>query len=617
MFEDIDKEDIKKDINKFLDNKEKEIKKTSMQNSIKSYKIGRNEPCPCGSGKKYKKCCANVTPDKDYNYYMKKLKPFVLNANYSDDISESELNNYYELVKKADQDYPVDHKFSKIAGNIAYKLGYFDEAANYLKKHYRIVKNDISEDIVVTLIESLHNRNQYKDAEKILSELIDKPASITLLFLMAQTKFELGKIQEGYKLGINCYKKAEKDIYVLNTLLKIFIEHKLYNKAFKLISENFYRFNEIEFNQDNMKFWVKSLVKSVFLLDSSKDLADKQILDYFKKISEVINYINPNKKLNKKEIRKLNNILSKQYDLSFLLVRLFYTIEDYEWIVNNEKILLENTDDGDIIFDSIIDANFQLENYEYIVKELKNVFEYNLLHSSDYFSTYNQMKFYLYSLYETKDKKNTKNLLKFLGNAVKKDVLQIILVILANENDYKAFKIIEFLHNIDDINIFDQEEILEVQLSLLNKDFKYLWYNKIDEEKKETLNNLLKKYKKINDNSFIYHYTNWLLNKIEKNDYKLDLDTIINKNCNHVLSAELKYLVILKLKDPQIIIDNPPETNLLKKKDIDIYKSIAKVKLGDITNLKNLIENHPENDYEYIINIINKVLNPTQKKKIF
>jgi len=25
----------------------------------KSEKIGRNEPCPCGSGKKYKKCCFN------------------------------------------------------------------------------------------------------------------------------------------------------------------------------------------------------------------------------------------------------------------------------------------------------------------------------------------------------------------------------------------------------------------------------------------------------------------------------------------------------------------------------------------------------------------------------
>jgi uncharacterized protein len=24
-------------------------------------KVGRNEPCPCGSGKKYKKCCGGVT----------------------------------------------------------------------------------------------------------------------------------------------------------------------------------------------------------------------------------------------------------------------------------------------------------------------------------------------------------------------------------------------------------------------------------------------------------------------------------------------------------------------------------------------------------------------------
>jgi len=25
-------------------------------------KIGRNEPCPCGSGKKYKKCCLHAAP---------------------------------------------------------------------------------------------------------------------------------------------------------------------------------------------------------------------------------------------------------------------------------------------------------------------------------------------------------------------------------------------------------------------------------------------------------------------------------------------------------------------------------------------------------------------------
>jgi hypothetical protein len=28
-----------------------------------TYKIGRNDPCPCGSGKKYKQCCANNPAD--------------------------------------------------------------------------------------------------------------------------------------------------------------------------------------------------------------------------------------------------------------------------------------------------------------------------------------------------------------------------------------------------------------------------------------------------------------------------------------------------------------------------------------------------------------------------
>jgi len=36
---------------------DKEYKKT--KTVVKGEKIGRNDPCPCGSGKKYKKCCGN------------------------------------------------------------------------------------------------------------------------------------------------------------------------------------------------------------------------------------------------------------------------------------------------------------------------------------------------------------------------------------------------------------------------------------------------------------------------------------------------------------------------------------------------------------------------------
>lgn len=38
--------------------KRKEIrKKFNLDHQAVSHKVGRNDPCPCGSGKKYKKCC--------------------------------------------------------------------------------------------------------------------------------------------------------------------------------------------------------------------------------------------------------------------------------------------------------------------------------------------------------------------------------------------------------------------------------------------------------------------------------------------------------------------------------------------------------------------------------
>jgi uncharacterized protein YecA (UPF0149 family) len=37
-----------------------ELEPTEKQLARKPPKVGRNEPCPCGSGKKFKKCCLNT-----------------------------------------------------------------------------------------------------------------------------------------------------------------------------------------------------------------------------------------------------------------------------------------------------------------------------------------------------------------------------------------------------------------------------------------------------------------------------------------------------------------------------------------------------------------------------
>ncbi len=44
-----------------IENKEEKKKNSKKESKTILGKVGRNAPCPCGSGKKYKKCCLNQT----------------------------------------------------------------------------------------------------------------------------------------------------------------------------------------------------------------------------------------------------------------------------------------------------------------------------------------------------------------------------------------------------------------------------------------------------------------------------------------------------------------------------------------------------------------------------
>ncbi len=45
-----------------------------MNQPLRGVKIGRNDPCPCGSGKKYKRCCLNKTSPPDPQLHPQKAK---------------------------------------------------------------------------------------------------------------------------------------------------------------------------------------------------------------------------------------------------------------------------------------------------------------------------------------------------------------------------------------------------------------------------------------------------------------------------------------------------------------------------------------------------------------
>jgi hypothetical protein len=58
------------------------------------YKVGRNDPCPCGSGKKYKKCCLAET-------FVQVGKEDTLRKNLIDDLLEFYEKNYRNTIQDA------------------------------------------------------------------------------------------------------------------------------------------------------------------------------------------------------------------------------------------------------------------------------------------------------------------------------------------------------------------------------------------------------------------------------------------------------------------------------------------------------------------------------------
>lgn len=71
-----------------------------------SHKIGRNDPCPCGSGRKYKKCCSGneskrntfylSNHDKENMYKLRKAR------------KEHKCDNCQNIIPAKDEYYSLD-----------------------------------------------------------------------------------------------------------------------------------------------------------------------------------------------------------------------------------------------------------------------------------------------------------------------------------------------------------------------------------------------------------------------------------------------------------------------------------------------------------------------------
>ncbi len=565
----------------------KEISKKS------GYKIERNEPCPCGSGKKYKKCCAKVNPSMSKEYYLDKISDY-MDRDYGGSLNQM-TEDFYQLLKEADRDYPVEPLFSNLAGYAAAALDKPRESLTYLSKYQRIVKNDISDVVAFLISNLLIELEKFEQAEEKIEEFLTHKDTPILYMKLAEVKLMLNKYEEGIKYLEKGYKKSNKNINLLNSMVGILKEYRNYEKAYELLSDEFYRFNLLDVDEEeNQAELAKEMVDDLYAI--KERISTKKYKEYLKEVVKVFEIIDIDQKLTEEQINKLKKHIEEEVDLGYYLERLCFYNNEYNFISNNDQKILNITERADLIIDSILKTNYINRDYHKLIKNFKNEFTKEVISSInlDYFKEH--LSFYLESIYELKDEKEMKDAISFLDSALDKDVLNLIMESLTKLDAPRKITILQFINEINkDNNLVNNKKILDVQLSLLIDTVMVDGKPRVKEEQQKNIKKYLEELQNYNTDTFAYHYANWFLAKAKEEEPEKDIEEIVEYPAGSGESRYIKYLAIIRFVDPNIILNNPPEKDkLINNGDFSFFEMLAKFKKGDLNDINEAAEIYSE-----------------------
>ncbi len=598
-----------------LDNQElieKESNKLTTD-QVKSYKIGRNDPCPCGSGKKYKKCCNLVTPRRSMDYYDQKLNEQIENINKHG--KKKDIKNALKMALKADRDYPVEYAYSELAGIFSAELGNHKDAEQYLLKHYRIVKDDILDDAAIQLILSLIENNKYEKAEEISSNLIQNRNNSYLYILNGEINLNLDKKEKGYQTLIEAYKLTDKNLFYLDYIINTLLKNKFTYRSLRLLDDNYNRFKQTEEStKKNARELVELSLDNIYRL-YYKNITTREYKKYLNKTLQVLEALDFDKKLTEEYIKKIEDIISKQYDVPLFLTRLFNNFWRYEYAIKNDKILYSYSSNKKEI--AILLANFcyNNQNYKKAAHYYKIVLDKNYIKTKNLDNIRKYIKNYIFTLKNIDNTDEMKKLYKLLDDSLKEDPVKTIKSILLDLNSIQQAEIIEYMKNNLDLDLQEKIRFLDNQLANLVFNLKLTEEPIFDDESLDWIERLLTEYKEYDTGNFIYQYVKWLLAKRDNIEYDKNIEDIIRLNGNSFLSNQLKYFVTIKLVDPDIILNNKFDEDILKEENNKTAKDLAKIKKGDYSSIKEMLETDYDVFYA-LFGIISQLLDEDEILKL-
>ena len=138
----------KKQLDKMLSTYQTSRRQAVLADAFSASKTDRNAPCPCGSGKKYKKCCLPGHEEARKLIPKEQLQQMEEQARAREKL-EKEVRKGFELIfsleyERAGQyagkhleSYPEDDRFHDILLNVCFALGDYDAAFRIARKRWQ------------------------------------------------------------------------------------------------------------------------------------------------------------------------------------------------------------------------------------------------------------------------------------------------------------------------------------------------------------------------------------------------------------------------------------------------------------------------------------------------
>ncbi len=154
-------------------------------------KVKRNDPCPCGSGKKYKKCCGSIPAPAPLS------DDFVKSAIRFEQLGQLDLaiERYEQIVKQQPNNVDVLCRL----GKLTLDLGHVDSGLAYLEKAYSSNLRDYN--MVFTYAAQLLQTGGVEQAVAVLTKALkQRPGQAQLMMLLGICYERLSRYNEAIKV---------------------------------------------------------------------------------------------------------------------------------------------------------------------------------------------------------------------------------------------------------------------------------------------------------------------------------------------------------------------------------------------------------------------------------